>query len=40
MELTIKDNKIILIIGTNTYEVNNWIEVEKLLKEHLEKKGE
>lgn len=40
MEITIKDNKIILVLGTNTYTVNTWIEVEKILKEHLEKKGE
>lgn len=39
MEITIKDNKIILVLGTTIHEINTWIEVEKILKEHLEKKG-
>lgn len=40
MELTIKDNKIILVLGTHTYEVNSWLEVQQILEEHLKEKGD
>lgn len=40
MELTIKDNKIILVLGTHTYEVKSWVEVQQILEKHLEKKGD
>ena len=40
MELTIKDNKIILILENKEIEVNSWLEVQQILEDYLKKKGD
>lgn len=40
MEITIENNEIVLIVGTDKYKVSSWLEVEQILSDYLKKKKE
>ena len=37
MDISVINNKFVLTLGNKIYELNTWLEVEQILKEHVEK---